>query len=865
MPLSFTRVRFMTTGLKLKIAFVIFLLFFSGLALLPNFYSGLPGWWNKYFAPAGINLGLDLQGGMHIVLQVDMDKAAENSLDLAASEFRNMLADKGVTAVRLDSSASGQILFTLPNTGAIDTVNQLLKDNFSHLNSSVSAEAGTFPRVTLQLAPEEIETIKKNSVAQALEIIRNRIDQFGVAEPIVLRQGENQIVVQLPGVQDPERAIALIGQTAQLEFKAVANTGGLDLQGLVNQAIQAGQLQEGDTRRQLNIALQGRLPQGTELYFERVVDKQTKVESRVPLLLESPILMTGAMVKDAQVRIGGNFNEPLVSLDLTGLGGQTFAQITEKFVGRQLAIVLDENVRSAPVIREKIVGGSAQITGNFTHAEASDLAIVLRAGALPAPVDIIQNLTVGASLGQDSINKGIYSGLFGALLVVVFMMVYYRLSGVIANVGLAFNILLLFVGLAMLGATLTLPGIAGIILTVGMAVDANVLIYERMREEFALGKTIKSGVETGFHKAFSSIIDSQVTTLITALVLFLFGTGPIKGFAVTLTMGIIFNLFAVLFVCRLIYDGLIATRRLKELRFMQFFKRTNFDFMRVRHIGFTVTAIMVVLGLIATVQISRGKAKLGVDFTGGVMLQYRAAQPFTLEEVRPVLSANGFEGVDLQRVSNDNQLIVKLKHSQEKVGSESDQIDAVLAQHLGDKGFSLESKSEIGASVSSDLRSKAIIAIVLSLLGVVAYLAIRFDFRFGLAATAATFHDVLAVLGVCWLLGKEFDLLIMTALLTLAGFSLNDTVVIFDRIRENLAKHEGIGLFDVINLSINETLSRSVITVLTMTFTVLSLFLFGGSIIHDFSFALLVGMFVGSYSSIFVAAPLLAIGWKGKV
>lgn len=854
----------MNSGLKLKTALVVFLLFLSGLALLPNFYSGLPDWWNKYFAPPGINLGLDLQGGMHIVLQVDLDRAAENSLDLAATEFRDILAGKGITAVRLDSGTGGQILFTLPNTGVIDTVRTMLQENFSHLQSEVSAEAGTFPRVILRLGAQEVDAIRKNSVDQALEIIRNRIDQFGVAEPIVLRQGESQIVVQLPGVQDPERAMALIGQTAQLEFKAVADSSGLNLPALIDGAVKAGQWREGESRKQLNLALQDRLPLGTEIYFEKVVDKKTRLESRVPLLLESPVLMTGAMVKNAQMRIGGSFNEPYVSLELTGLGGQLFGQITGKYVGRQLAIVLDENVRSAPVIREKILGGSAQISGNFTHEEASDLAIVLRAGALPAPVEIIQNLTVGASLGQDSINKGIYSGLLGALLVVVFMMVYYRFSGLIANIGLCFNILLLFVGLAMLGATLTLPGIAGIILTVGMAVDANVLIYERMREEFILGKTIRSGVEAGFSKAFSSIIDSQLTTLITALVLFLFGTGPIKGFAVTLSMGIIFNLFAVLVVCRLIYDALIAGRRLKKLHFMQFFKRTQFNFMRVRFIGFAATAVMVLLGLVATVQIIRGKAELGVDFTGGLMLQYQSAQPFTLDEVRPVLSENGFAGVDLQRVSNDNRLIVKLKQTQEKVGTESERISAVLAEHLGEKGFVMESKSEIGASVSADLRNKALIAIVLSMLGVVAYLAVRFDLRFGLAATATTFHDVLAVLGVCWLLGKEFDLLIVTALLTLAGFSLNDTVVIFDRIRENLSKHENMHFYDIINLSINETLSRSVITVLTMTFTVLSLFLFGGTTIHDFSFALLVGMFVGSYSSIFVASPLLAIGWKGK-
>ncbi len=854
----------MTSGIKLKIAFVIFLLFFSGLALLPTFYHDkLPTWWTKYLAPAGLKLGLDLQGGMHVVLQVDLDKAVENSLDLAAEEFRTALLQKGITAVRLDSAAN-EVLFTLPNTGAIDTVKGLLKDNFPSLQSQVSADTGSFPRVTLQLNTQEQDEIRKKSVEQALEIIRNRIDQFGVAEPIVLRQGDNQIVVQLPGIQDPDRAIALIGQTAQLEFKLVADAPNVNLPALIQDAEKAGQWKEGESRKQLNLALQSRLPQGTEVYFEKEVDKTTKVESKIPILLESPILMTGSMVKDAQVRIGGNFNEPYVALDLTTLGAQTFGQLTEKNVGKRLAIVLDNNVRSAPVIKEEILGGHAQINGNFTHAEASDLAIVLRAGALPAPVKIIQNLTVGASLGQDSIKKGIFSGLLGALLVVIFMMIYYRLSGFIANIGMVFNILLLFVGLAMLGATLTLPGIAGIILTVGMAVDANVLIYERMREEFTLGKSIRAGVDTGFYKAFSSIIDSQVTTLITALVLFMFGTGPIKGFAITLTMGIIFNLFAVLFICRLIYDTLLDTRRLKHLNFLQILKRSNFNFMGVRKFAFTFSAALVLLGVLAMVQIIRGQANMGVDFTGGTLLQYRAQQPFTLEEVRPVLRGNGFVDADLQQVSNDNQLIIKIKRAEKEVGNESDRITSVLSKNLTSKGFSLESKSEIGASVSADLRSKAIVAIVLSMLGVVLYLALRFDFRFGLAATAATFHDVLAVLGICWLVGKEMDLLIITALLTLAGFSLNDTVVIFDRIRENVGKHEDLHFFEIINLSINETLSRSIITVLTVVFTVLTLFLFGGVTIHNFSFALLVGLFVGSYSSIFVASPLLVFGWKGK-
>ena len=431
-----------------------------------------------------------------------------------------------------------------------------MADEFSNLNIQVDAEEGSFPRITIQLMQDEIDYIQDNAVTQSLEIIRNRIDQFGVAEPVILRQGEDEIVVQLPGVKDQQRAMDLIGQTAQLEFKLVADDTGINLPQLINTAIANGQWQAGGDRKELNLALQGQIPQGTEIYFEKRVDNVTGIETKIPILLKSQVLMTGDVVKDAQVRIGGNFNEPYVSLDLTGTGARIFADITEKNVNKRLAIVLDDVVRSAPVIRERILGGSAQISGSFTHEEATDLAIVLRVGALPAPLYPIQNLTVGASLGQDSINKGLTSGLLGAMMVLLFMVIYYRLSGVIADLALALNILLLFVGLAMLSATLTLPGIAGIILSIGMAVDANVLIFERMREEFALGKSVKSGVDGGFDKAFWSIVDSQVTTLITALALFMFGTGPIKGFAVTLSLGIIFNLFAVLFCSRLIYESL---------------------------------------------------------------------------------------------------------------------------------------------------------------------------------------------------------------------------------------------------------------------------------------------------------------------
>ncbi len=853
----------MNTTLKLKIGLLFTIILFSIMTLVPSFYPQAPSWWKKYLAPEGLKLGLDLQGGMHLVLRVDLDKAVENSLELAAGDLKESLADKGITAVQLDSGDPKKIIFTLPNTGAVDTVNEVIKNDFPNLDIKVEAEQGSFPRITLQLKPEEVDFINKNAVSQSLEIIRNRIDQFGVAEPVIVRQGEDEIVVQLPGVKDPDRAMDLIGQTAQLEFKLVADDTGIDLNKLINEAIQAGQWKWGQGRKQLNLALQGRLPKGTEIYFQRIVDDKTHRERKVPILLYSQVLMTGEMVKNAQVRIGGTFNEPYVSLDLTGRGGKVFAQITEKNVGKRLAIVLDDVVRSAPVIREKILGGSAQISGSFTHEEATDLAIVLRVGALPAPVEIIQNLTVGASLGRDSIRKGLTSGLFGALMVLVFMVIYYRLSGVIADVALLLNILFLFVGLAMLGATLTLPGIAGIILSIGMAVDANVLIFERMREEFALGKSVKSGVDAGYNKAFWSIVDSQVTTLITALALFLFGTGPIKGFAITLSLGIIFNLFAVLFCSRLVYDVLYSTRRLKELRFMRFIKQPNFDFMGVKKIAFTVSAILVLIGLFSFVEILRGDANLGVDFSGGSLLQYKAEKPFRLDEVRAAFKNNGYPTIDLQQVTGENRLIVKIKKSEDTVGHLGDEITSILNKEEKDKGFVLESQSEIGSSISEVLRNKAIEAIAISLIGVLLYLAIRFDFSFGLAAAAATFHDVLVVLGICWLMNMEITLLIVTALLTLAGYSLNDSVVVFDRIRENMRKDRDKDLEAIINDSINQVLGRTIVTSLTTALVLVALFFFGGSAIHGFSFALLTGVIVGTYSSIFIASPLLTLKKRG--
>ena len=853
----------MTTSLKIKLVFLAMVLLLAVCTVLPSFYSGMPQWWKTYLAPGGLRLGLDLQGGMHLVLKVNLKKAEENTLQFAANDLKDALSEQAISAVRTATTAADTVIFTLPNTGAVDKVKKLVSDDFADIEARVESKEGSFPRVFLTLKEEKRQFIKNHAVNQSLEILRNRIDQFGVAEPVIIRQGEDEIVIQLPGVKDPERAMKLLGDTAQLEFKLVADAAGLNLNELVQQAKAAKEWQEGESLQKLNRALQNKLPDNTSLYFEKETDKKTNQEIQVPLLLENKVLMTGDMVKDAQVRIGGSFNEPYVGLDLTSNGGRVFAHVTEANVGRRLAIVLDDVVRSAPVIRDRILGGSAQITGSFSHEEAADLAIVLRVGALPAPVDIIQNMSVGASLGQDSITQGLTAGLWGAVMVVAFIAIYYRLCGIIANTAMIFNILLLFSGLAVLSATLTLPGIAGIILSIGMAVDANVLIYERMREEFAIGKSVRSSVEAGYDKAFSSIVDSQVTTLITALALFLFGTGPIKGFAVTLTLGILFNLFTVLFYSRFVFDSLGAIRPLKTMTLMKMFEKTAFNFMGIKKLAFAFSSTLVLIGLLALVQIGRGQANLGVDFSGGSLLQYKASQDFTMGEVRAALSEGNLSEVDIQKVENEQRLIIKAKKSQEVVSKLADQVDAVFASALPDKGFILESESEIGSSVSSTLRNQAILAILISFAGVIVYLAFRFDIRFGIAAAVSTFHDIIVLVGICWLLNMEFTLLIVTALLTLAGYSLNDTVVVFDRIRENLHKDDKVGFESAINNSINETLSRTVITGLTTLFTLVALMFFGGSVLYDFAFVLTVGILFGTYSSIFVASPLLTV-WKRK-
>lgn len=852
--------------LKLKILFVIFLTFLAGILLLPTFVPDLPGWFLKYIHRGQLKLGLDLKGGVHLVLKPDLDKALQNQFenylfDLSRElERRGLIFEKelkGLTALLKFANFEFAQIFkreVLPNFKELSLVSEKREDNKGVL--------------VIGLAEERIKFVEENLVNQLLEVLRNRIDQFGVAEPIITKQGKDKVVIQLPGVKDPERAMRVIGQTAQLEFKLVDEEAmkRLDLNHLLTLLMKEGRIKDPNNLEEWRAQLKPYLPPETEFYFEVVKDRESGRPIKLPLLLKKETLLTGEYIKNAQVRIDPTFNEPYVWVQFNDRGAKIFEAITSANVGKKLAIVLDEVVRSAPVIREKIAGGEAQITGSFSMEEAQDLALVLRAGALPAPVKILQNITIGPSLGRDSIEKGIKAGIIGAVVVIIFAILYYKGSGAIAVLALMLNIYYLLSLLSAFQATLTLPGIAGIILSIGMGIDSNVLIFERIRDELRIGRSSYSSIFTGYSKAFWTIFDAHITVLITALILFLFGTGPIRGFAVTLSLSILVNLFTAIYITKIFYEVFYEKGKDIKLSFLSILDGPNFNFMRYKKVFAYISSLLVIVGVLSFVLTLFGKANLGIDFTGGTILYLKSEALPPLDKVRDALKEAGFSEFTLQDVKGEKLLLLKFKSDKESLTEEVNKILQALAQKFPQEKFQVLAKEEIGGVISKELKNKAIIAILGALIGITLYLTFRFNFYFALAAGLTTFHDVIVLFAIFYLFGLEINLLFITALLTIAGYSLTDTVVIFDRIREVILREEKLKDFDtLINRSLNEVFSRTIITTLTTLFGSLALLLFGGMVIRDFALALTLGFLIGTYSSIFIASPLLKILHKGQI
>ena len=705
------------------------------------------GWavWMAYPPQEKVKLGLDLKGGMHLILKVDIDKV-----------------------------------------------------------------------------PEEV---RADATDRAIEIIRNRIDQFGVSEPLIQKQGTDRIVVQLPGITDRARALEIIKQTAHLEFK------------VGNEEVE-----------KINDALEDNGPAGYEL----------KYLNNKPLLLEAQASFTGESLIDARVEWSTMQINPFVSFSLNSKGARRFARLTKNNIGKRLAIVLDGKVKSAPTIESEIPQGKGQITGRFNEDEAADLALVLRTGALPAPIQVEEERTVGAALGGDSIRQGIKSVVIGAALVLGFMSIYYLWAGLIANFALCLNLVIILGVLSYprLGASLTLPGIAGIVLTVGMAVDANVLIFERIREELKIGKTLRLSITNGYQKAFLTILDANVTTLIAAFILFQFGTGPVKGFATTLSIGILASMFTALVVSRLILDIVSLGKRVTRCPMLQFVREPRFDFIGKRRMAYFVSLSLIIIG-VASLAL-RGRENLGIDFAGGSLQEFRFEKAISAEEVRRALKEIGLGDSPIQQYKGKTDILVRT------YADTSDKIIDKFRADFPENDFQILRIEKVGPAVGKDLTAKAINALLFAIVGICIYISLRFEFRFAIAAILALFHDVLIAAGALSLTGREFSIPVIAALLTVVGYSINDTIVVFDRIREDLRLMHKSRYKEIINASINQTLSRTLLTSLTTLLVVGALFVLGGAVINDFAFVLLVGVIVGTYSSIFVASPLLVDWHKGK-
>jgi SecD/SecF fusion protein len=702
----------------------------------------------KVIQKGKINLGLDLQGGMHVVLKVDTDK------------------------IPLDT--------------------------------------------------------RKDALDRAIEIIRNRIDQFGVGEMSIQKQGKDKIIVQLPGVTDRERALEIIGKTAHLEFKLVS-----------------------DNVEDLKKALNNEQIAGYEVRY-----LEGERAGKEPLLVANDASLTGDLLVNAKTEFSSRgFGEPYVSLTLNSKGAQIFANVTATNIGKRLAIILDGKVVSAPVIREAIPSGQAQISGNFSVNEANDLSVILRAGALPAPVSVEEERTVGPLLGADSIKSGIHATVIGAALVFLFMIVYYRFAGLIANLALVLNLLIILACLAMFKGTLTLPGIAGLILTIGMSVDANVLIYERMREEFRLGKSIRAAIAAGYHRAFSAILDSNLTTIVAAALIFKFGTGPIRGFAVTLTIGLLANLFTAVICTRVIFELLCEQFDLTKLRFMSIFPETKFDFIGKRKVCYIISVVVIVAGL--AVFMARGEKNYGVDFSGGTLQQFVFQNPVNTDQVRDALKEIGYGSASIQQYGNPKEVIIR---TQDDI---SVKLNKVFAEKFKDNKFDLLRLETVGPAVGKNLRYNAIMSLLYGLAGIMIYVMFRFQLKYAIAGVVALLHDVLIAVGALAITHRQFDLTIVAALLTIAGYSINDTIVIFDRIRENLRLVKKGSFIDVVNLSVNQTLGRTVLTTGVTMLVVIALLIFGGEVLNGFSFCLFVGFISGVYSTVYIASPLI-ISWHKK-
>jgi SecD/SecF fusion protein len=796
-----------------------------------------------------INLGLDLRGGMHLVLRVQTLDALKAETDKDMDGLRRAAEAEGVLGLRTEKTGDTSFAIVgVPASKEADfekVQNDLFQGALGQSARWTMSKSGD--RYTFEMTERNKNDIREQSVNQAVQTIRNRVDEFGVAEPVITREtGSDRVVVQLPGVEDPERVRDLIKRTAFLEFRLV----------------HAGSQGPADSREALVAQFGGALPGDAEVFPQDLRDPEGRSTGQVFWALERQRVITGRDLKMANAS-QDQLGSPAVGFNLSVEGSRQFGRVTGESIGRLLAIVLDGKVQSAPRINDRITD-SGIITGSFTVQEVQDLVTTLKSGALPAGIEYLEERTVGASLGADSIRKGLRAGLVSTVLTVLAMFLVYSLTGINAVAALTLNAILIFGGLCGLHATLTLPGIAGIVLSVAMAFDANVLVFERIREELKIGRSVRASIEAGFSKALSAIVDSNITTVVAALFLFQFGTGPVRGFAVTLVIGIIGTMIASVVFSRWLFDGYSERRKRTDNKMAIWgisFPETNFNFMKYRKVWVGISLAVIVVGLAAI--FVHGKLNFGIDFTGGTQLTVKFPSSPPVDEIRSTLASSGLAEASIQRIGTqaENEILVRtpIREGSEE-GTAPQLIQALKAKY---PGIEVRSTENVGPQVGSELRKKGLLAVLFSMIGMLIYIWIRFELRFGVGALMAVVHDVLVTVGLFAIFGFEFNLTTVAAFLTLVGYSVNDTVVVFDRVRENMRKSRVKPLIETLNESLNQTLSRTILTGGTTLAACICLMAMGGEVLRGFAFILFVGVIVGTYSSIYIAAPF-ALLWEER-
>lgn len=844
----------------------------------------IPSWLPKKH----VSLGLDLQGGVQLVLGVNTDSAIENKLTRIGTEAQRWSDDNNIGIAKAYVLAGkGQLRIELKN--GVDAGQ--FRDKFRNEFPGFKQVAKNDLAIDYAFDDDQLKRIKQSAIEQAEKVVRNRVDKWGVAEPsISRRQADNSILVQLPGFKDPGKAKELLGRTAQLKFKLVDDQ--FDAFSKLKDQLPPGisltnnngqpALQGEDREALLKFVSESKsVPDDRQVYLQREKLASGAKTRFTTYVVEAATEIGGDDVLDAFVSVdnSGLDQRPVVSMRFTGPGGKRFGDLTGANVGRRLAIVLDDTVESAPVIQSKIATGQGQITlgsGSYEQQaqEAQQLSLILKSGALPATIDVLEERQVGASLGPELADQGVKSVLVGLAFVLGYMLLYYKRPGGIACLALILNGLFLLALMASLGFSLSLPGIAGFILTLGMAVDANVLINERIRQELAEGKSAKKAIEFGFSKVFWTVFDSNVTSLIAALVLLETNpAGPIRGFAVTLITGLIVSMFTALYVSRVFFD--LTLQKIpseKDLRKwlggdLKDPKPFNFGFMRVGKAA-TLFGGLVAIATIGMASI-RG-VNWGVDFAGGTEMMIKFAQDMEPSQIEAVAASAGIRSVTLQALEGGRQQYLmrfgsedfapaegqaKLSASEESARVQA--LKSAITSQLAAQKAEILSVDYVGPQIGKELRNQGVISMFYAIVGIVLYIALRFDMRFSPGAVVKMVHDVFAMLAFYVFFYRSFDLTAVAAALTVIGYSVNDVIVVYDRIRENLTLQAKKPLAQIIDLSLNETLIRSLNTSVVTLISLIGILIFGTGQIWNFAMAMAVGVVAATFSSTFVASSCL--------